>query len=77
MAGMSCEYYAVCDQCKSAWMVFRCQAGGMAVSASMRQRPIDFWKWMTAHLDHGIRLCKEGDEPDDVSYADTGSVECP
>ena len=44
----------------------------MAVSASMSQRPVEFWQWMTAHLDHGIRLCKEGDEPDDVTYADMG-----
>lgn len=56
---MSVDYYLACRSCRSAWQFFRSQAGGFGVDPSMIHRPADFWKWMTAHQDHGVEVVDE------------------
>jgi hypothetical protein len=58
---MAVDHFLVCDECRSAWQFFRSQAGGFAVDPSLVHRPGDFWRWMSQHKPHGIRVTDDSE----------------
>jgi hypothetical protein len=58
---MAFDHYLVCDQCRSARVFFNSRAGGVWVDASLVKDPLDFWRWMSEHKPHGIRVSDDDD----------------